>query len=218
MKQAQFRDPGQPRRRGGRQHGVVLVFVLIALVIMLVASVALVRSFNTSLFNAGNLAFKRDLTNQGERAMLQVRTLLSDGGKLGTVQARKASMPALNYSAKILQTNAQGIPIALLSKEDEVFAGVGSSANDIKIDDQQVKVRYVLDRLCDSEGLEADLGAAHCAVGDGVNEAGSASDLGYGGNSSNNASSASLPIIYRLSIRVDGPRGTQAYFQATLTP
>jgi type IV pilus assembly protein PilX len=66
--------------------------------------------------------------------------------------------------------------------------------------------------------LEADLGAAHCAVGDGVNEAGSASDLGYGGNSSNNASSASLPIIYRLSIRVDGPRGTQAYFQATLTP
>lgn len=218
MKQAQSLDPGQSPRRGGRQHGVVLVFVLIALVIMLVASVALVRSFNTSLFNAGNLAFKRDLTNQGERAMLQVRTLLSEGGQLGTVQARAASMSALNYSAKILPTNAQGIPNALLSNDESVFAGVGSATNDIKIDDQQVKVRYVLERLCDSVGSEADLGAAHCAVGDVANEAGSASDLGYGGNSSNNASSSSLPIIYRLTIRVDGPRGTQAYFQATLTP
>ncbi len=218
MKEAQFLDPGQPPRQGGRQHGVVLVFVLIALVIMLVASVALVRSFNTSLFNAGNLAFKRDLTNQGERAMLQVRTLLSEGGQLGTVQARRANMPAINYSAKILPTNAQGIPIALLSKDESVFAAVGSATNDIKIDDQQVKVRYVLDRLCDSEGLEADLGAAHCALGGADNDAGSASDLGEGGNSSNNASSSSLPIIYRLTIRVDGPRGTQAYFQATLTP
>ena len=217
MKEPQFPD-GQSPRRGGRQHGVVLVFVLIALVIMLVASVALVRSFNTSLFNAGNLAFKRDLTNQGERAMLQVKTLLSEGGQLGTVQARKANRPALNYSAKILPANAQGIPNALLSNEEEVFAGVGSAANDIKIDDQQVKVRYVLERLCDSEGSEADLGAAHCVLGDAANDAGSESDLGYGGNSSNNASSSSLLIIYRLTIRVDGPRGTQAYFQATLTP
>ena len=55
---------GTPRRAA--QRGVVLLYSLIALVIMLIAAIALVRSFQTSLFNAGNLGFKRDMRNQSE--------------------------------------------------------------------------------------------------------------------------------------------------------
>jgi hypothetical protein len=75
-----------------------------------------------------------------------------------------------------------------------------------------------MDRLCDSPGLESELGADHCAVGGVVNESGSGSDIGHTGNSNTNADGLSLPVIYRLTIRVDGPRHTQAFFQTTLTP
>ena len=58
-----------PRRRSParRQAGVVMIITLIALVALLAASIALVRSFDSSMLQAGGLAFKRDLVNQGER-------------------------------------------------------------------------------------------------------------------------------------------------------
>jgi Tfp pilus assembly protein PilX len=58
--------------RPARQRGVVLLFCLIVLVILLAGGVAVVRSMNTSLTSAGNLAFRRDLVNQGERAVSAV--------------------------------------------------------------------------------------------------------------------------------------------------
>ncbi len=42
-----------------RQRGVVLIFTLIALLILTIGAVALMRSMNTALFGAGNLAFRR---------------------------------------------------------------------------------------------------------------------------------------------------------------
>ena len=49
------------RRAGLRQRGVVLLFSLITLVVLLLAAVALIRSFSNSMFTAGNIAFRRDL-------------------------------------------------------------------------------------------------------------------------------------------------------------
>ena len=58
------RPCGAQRSTGSRQHGVVMLFGLIALAIMLIGTAAMVRSMNTSMFNAGNLGFKRDMGNQ----------------------------------------------------------------------------------------------------------------------------------------------------------
>jgi hypothetical protein len=41
-----------------RQRGVVMLFGLFALAIMLIGAAAMVRSMNTSMFNAGNLGFR----------------------------------------------------------------------------------------------------------------------------------------------------------------
>lgn len=205
-------SPGPAHRQGlvrGRQcqRGVTLFFVLIALVIMLIGSVALMRSFNASLFMAGNLAFKRDLVNQAERAVVVALADFDAAGALGTAALRADSLPARNYSASILATNAQGIPQALLS--DAAFAGVGQAANDITIADQGVTLRYVIDRLCNATGSEVTLGTANCTVGPTPDaRGGSASDLNV----------ATLPsqVLYRLSVRATGPRNTQAFFQTTL--
>lgn len=194
-------------RRGApaRQRGVVMIVTLLALVIMLIGAVALMRSFNTSLFMSGNLAFKRDLVNQAERASAVVVPQLT-GGALATLAARSANSTALNYSASMLPANDQGIPNALL--DAAAFAAAGVAGNDIVVADQGVTVRYVVDRLCNAEGSEVLLGTAGCTVGPTPDAR---------GGSSSEMNRATLPpqVLYRLSVRVDGPRNTQAFFQTT---
>lgn len=206
--------PVQAPRRGpapgpARQRGVVMIVTLLAMVILLIGAVALVRSFNSSMFMAGNLAFKRDLVNQAERAVPVVMAALNTGA-LSTVAGRSAHAAASNYRASMLPTNDQGIPTALL--DDTEFATVGQAANDIAVADQAVRLRWVLDRLCSEVGSEVDLtapGNFRCTVGPTPDaRGGSASDL--------NVATQRPQVLYRLSVRVDGPRSTQAFFQTTL--
>ncbi len=189
-----------------RQRGVVMLFGLIALLIMLIGTVALVRSMNTSLFNAGNMGFKRDLTNQGERAVATVLTLLQSGA-LGTEAARQSSATARNYSATILSTNAQGVPTALV--DDTAFAAVANASNDIAVSGQGITLRYVIDRLCVNTGAAS---GSHCTMSD------NGQSNGCSSNPCDDLSDA-VPqqAVYRLSVRVTGPRSTQAFFQTTLT-
>ena len=106
------------------------MFALIAVLVILIAAVAVVRSFNTSLFQSGNLAFKRDLTNQSELAMnLAFEKMRS--GSLATEAQRADHAVAENFSAAILPVNAQGIPNALLS--DAAFSAVGIATNDVAL-------------------------------------------------------------------------------------
>jgi hypothetical protein len=180
----------------------VLLFAMIALVVLLIGSIALMRSMNTSLFTAGNFGFKRDLTNQGERAMAIVLDLVQSGA-LGTEAAREADATANNYSASILATNGEGLPLALLS--DAAFAAVGVAGNDISAADMGVTVRYVIDRLCAAGGPAS---ADACTV---------ASPPPQGESAGNPTPEPPLQFVYRVSIRVDGPRRTQSFFQSTFT-
>jgi hypothetical protein len=194
------------RRWRKAQRGVVMVITLLALAVMLIGAVALVRSFNTSLFTAGNLAFKRDLVNQAERAAAAALTQFDAGGALDTLDKRAANNTAVNYSAQTLATNAQGIPDALLGST--AFAAVGVATNDITVAGQGVTLRYVIDRLCNAQGNEVTLTSANCVVGPTPDaRGGSASNL--------NGATLQPQVLYRVSVRVDGPRNTQAFFQTT---
>jgi type IV pilus assembly protein PilX len=199
-------------RSNQAQRGVVLLFALIALLVLMIGAVALVRSFNTTLFNTGNIAFKKDLQNQSERAAVQIFTALDTNGALATPALRAQPLQTQNYSARMLDNNEKGIPLALLT--NTAFSAVGNPANDIDIADQNVRIRYVVDRLCTTAGDETTLGEGACVVA-----AGAAKDDGSSDKPISKEGGDALPeqrqIIYRLSIRADGPRGTQAYFQST---
>jgi type IV pilus assembly protein PilX len=195
-----------PRTLQRAQRGVVMLVALLAMVIMLVGAVALLQSFTTSMNVTGNAAIKRDLANQAERAMAAAMQLL-DAGALSTEVAREANSPATNYSAAMLPTNVQGIPLALLN--ETAFAAVGQASNDIMVTEQGVRVRWVMDRLCTGGGSLVALGAAGCAVGP--------TPDARGGSASDPVVATQQPqVLYRVSIRVDGPRRTQAFFQSTL--
>jgi type IV pilus assembly protein PilX len=197
-----------------QQRGVVMLFGLLALVIMMIGAVAMIRSMNTQLFNAGNLGFKRDLTNQGERATRLVLDALGGVGALSKEATRQEHLKANNYSATLLKNNDQGLPEALI--DNTKFAEVGVSSKDITDDAQGITVRYVLDRLCANTG-PAD--PSRCTMNTaGPPEGASATELenpmfASGGN----AGAVAPLVVYRLSIRVTGPRNTQAFFQSTLT-
>jgi type IV pilus assembly protein PilX len=205
-----------PGNRAARQRGVVLLFSMIALVIMLIAAVAMVRSFQTSLFNAGNLGFKRDMRNQSEMAASTALAYFSTG-LLNTSASRATSQTAANYSASILPTDAQGIPNAL---QDANFTSVGVTTNDLTSPDGSVTVRYVLDRLCNATGDEKGLGSGACVLANNAAAAGG-SLLNLRSAERTGAAGAtpvvSQAVVYRLSIRVNGPRNTQSFFQSTFT-
>lgn len=199
-------DQLSARARAGSQRGVIMVITLLSLLVMLIGSVALIRSFNTSLFMAGNLAFKRDLVNQVERATIAASGQFALNQPLYSLANRAASSTNSNYSARVLATNAQGIPNALLS--DAAFAAVGRASNDIVVAGQGITIRYVIDRLCNNVGNELVLTNVNCVTGP-------TPDARGGSASEFNVPTLSSKILYRLSVRVDGPRKTQAFFQTT---
>lgn len=197
-----------------------MLFGLIALAIMLIGAVAMVRSMTTSLTQAGNLGFKRDLTNQTERAIEVAVNQLDAGGPLGTEAARNSSAGSRNYSATFLPSNAQGVPTALIN--DASF-GTTWTAPDISVPGQGVQIRYLIDRLCSVTGAASP---ANCSLSEDLVPAGSSSSEADRAEDPPSAASAasgagsgvSRRVVYRVSVRVSGPRDTQAFFQTTLTP
>lgn len=192
--------------RRPRERGVVLLFCLIILVVLLAGGVAVVRSMNSSLFSAGNLAFKRDLVNRGELAAQQVLTLFKTGALAGADDIN--DLKAENYSATTLAVNPRGIPTVLLS--DTAYDA--KAAKKIANDDDHVTIRYVIDRMCNAAGTPASLGAKGCVYAPLTTQV-------LGGSSQRAKEELPPPssLIYRLTVRVDGPRNTQVFLQSSFT-
>jgi Tfp pilus assembly protein PilX len=191
------------------QRGVVLIFALLVLLILAIGAVAILRSVNSSLLSSGNLAFHRDLVNQAEQAVSTVMTEFKTNGPPLSLNPTTANLPAANYSATTLPTNAQGVPLALLDDTNgpNGFLSVGTIANDIIPNaTSQVTIRYVIDRLCTNLGTAS---SANCVQSTGLPTGGTANR--------NTAVAPPSATVYRVSVRVNGPRNTQAFLQTTFT-
>lgn len=194
----------RPAGRRKRERGVVMIFTLIVLVILVIGAVALMRSMNTSLLTSGNLAFHRDLVNQGEQAVSNVMTEFKNGtAPLSGITT--ADNINANYKSTVLPTNAQGVPTALLGN-NATFGAVGLAANDIAGATPDVVIRYVIDRLCTATGIASTTDCVQAT----------AEPPGGTGNR-NTAVAPPTATVYRLSVRISGPRNTQAFLQTTFT-
>jgi type IV pilus assembly protein PilX len=200
------RSPRHSDTRRASQRGVTLIIALLALVVLTVGAIALTRSANTSLRMAGNLAFKRDLANQGERAIAAALAELRTGA-LSTTPSRTANRTASNYSATQLASSAQGIPNVLVN--DTTFAGSGFSLADIDDAAAGINVRYVIDRQCSTAGDFSEATCQSQSTGGVINGGGT-------GGVELKVPPLRRPV-YRISVRVTGPRGVQTFTQTTLT-
>lgn len=198
-----------------RQRGVILLYTLIVLVVLLMGGVAVVRSMNASQFSAGNLAFKRDLVNQGEQALATVLSAF-DTGALSSATATASSLASANYSAVELQANARGIPLALLDNSaspsgPDILGTTFTPTGAAIAGTSGVSIRYIIDRLCNNTGRASVLGPAGCVRPPSNTEV-------QGGTATPAPPPPKAPsLVYRLTVRVDGPRDTQVFVQASLT-
>ena len=184
-----------------RQSGVVLLIALIAVVILAIGTVALFRSSDAALFNAGNLAFKRDMTNRGELGIVAAKTVLTSGA-LNLESVRQNDQAASGYYATMQSTDKHGVPDNLV--------GLATAVLNTKIDGGDgITIYYMIDRLCTATGSTDPSNA--CVVSS-IGSAKGGTVLPYRGQ----AQPPSVPV-YRISVRVDGPRSTQTYLQTTVS-
>ncbi|MBS0567875.1 MAG: hypothetical protein JSS59_10795 [Proteobacteria bacterium] len=185
-----------------KQHGVILFIALIALVVIMIAAVALIRSTDTAQVIAGNLAIKRDMTHESELAVKDALTSFSSGVFV-TEDARLYTNSGSNYYATALSSNPQGIPYVLLQASTSGEAAAYATG---------MTYRYVIDRMCPQEGPPRD-----CQTDQGSHGGSFTNDVDVSANSGKGLGVRDLGVYYRVSVRVTDTRGAQSYFQTTFT-
>jgi type IV pilus assembly protein PilX len=115
--------------------------------------------------------------------------------------AREANLASANYSASRLGQNKQGIPNQLIGGANWTMTGA-----DLEDSTTQVKIRYVIDRLCTSAGA---FDASTCSY--------LQTPADSNGTNQNPKPIGPRLAIYRVTVRVTDSVGTQSYFQSTFS-
>ncbi len=206
-----------PTRAAGaqrRQAGVVLFIALIILVAMALAGIALVRSVDTGVIVAGNIAFKQGATLAGDQGLEAARTwLINNKSTLNKDNlVGGASAYYANWQAGIDLTATDP------SKPDFDWAGLGL---EVTTDPAGNKIRYVIHRLCQDSNVSP--ASTTCVRVSAASGGGGAKGGEYGGRRGYEAGGesggfnlGSSLVYYRVTVRVDAPRNTVSYVQALM--
>ena len=212
-------------RRPSRERGVVLFIALIATVILSLAGVALLRATDSGTSISGNLASKQSTMGPINYAIEQAVAALFEGGS-GSIVDKFNHDLAHNYYANIQPgETANGVPAALQGTTPSAYPVTFQ-----KYDDPSTpsiySVRWVIERMCQgSAPFPGPFFGDPLAVSGTPPEAIGlrACDMLPPKVSSAGTHGEERPDVppvplYRVSIRVDGPAGTNTvtYAQAML--
>ena len=201
----------RPLRRA--QSGVILFVALIILVAMTLAGIALMRSVDTNVLIAGNLAFRQATTLAGDWGIEEARAWLTANTSGETLYN---SQPAVANGAAYFANFQSGVDLIGVGATSDDFNWNGTSVRDLGTDSAGNQVRYVIHRLCELAG-DPNSASANCVKFSGGGGSAPASTgtkgvVGYG--------TAALPgvsqVYYRVTVRVAGPRNTVSFVQAIL--
>jgi type IV pilus assembly protein PilX len=180
----------------GTEKGVVLFMALIALVAMTLAAIALVRSVDTSNLVAGNVALKQGAVHEADKIMNIAFNCLDRGGALLNAGSLGANSATCNYYASLQPdlVRPYGIPDVLESAPGGITEA--STRN---------TTTYVIERMCTAPGTWTPVNCVESPFG----RAARFTDRGV---------SALTPpqALYRISVKVSGPRNVAAYSQMVL--
>lgn len=187
------------------QRGVVLFFALIVLVAMTLAGIALVRSVDTTNVITGNLAFKQGMAPEADTAVeAAIVALTGPPPAVPAIPDPTKDNTAQNYwaSKQPDDPEGRGLPQQL------VAAGTGWPFEAYSATTKNT-TRYMIDRLCSAGTDQPD--DPRCSL---------ASEDEKGGSQQDNKTGSEKVPIYRVTVRVDGPRNTRTYTQTfvSVTP
>jgi len=214
-----------PRRQA--QRGVTLLFALITLVALLLASLALVRSVDTSSILMGNIGFKQDATVTADQATRQAlqwldanKTVLNtdsaaNGYYASTKEDGTATNPPVDATGQQIATSTRQL-IDWDGDSCGAFSGTfttcltGLHPVGVTLSGAN-SASYVVFRLCSQAGDYSDSGYAGTCAKPLVSSAAGASmkgDLSY--PKSTRLTGNSGPF-YRVVVRVRGARNTTSF-------
>jgi len=182
-----------------RQHGVVLFISLIVLVAMALAGVAMIRSVDTTLGIAGNIAFRQASLQASERGLASAYTYLSSqtGTQLNTDSTGNGYYSSLNSDSNWFDTSVWGSAV-------DVYPGSTDAAGN--------RVRYLIHRMCTVSGIAYNEGSNQCATYTPTGGTTTGSTMQVGSYQFQSSPS----VYYRITTRVDGPRNSVSITQTTV--
>ena len=192
------------------QKGLVLFVALIALLIISLAAATLIRSVDTGVLVAGNLAFKQSATISADNGLVSAMSWIKNNGANLTTNSLANGYYASTASALAL-TSAGSWPDgnpAWSASNSAMATGSGITAG---VDTAGNSIRYVVQRMCRNTGSPNAV-PAHCLFGiatTGGNSMSGKSDPELGA-----LPSYSTSPMYRVTARVTGPKNTISYIQA----
>ncbi|HQN64742.1 MAG TPA: pilus assembly PilX N-terminal domain-containing protein [Methylophilus sp.] len=196
-----------------KQRGLVLFIALIALVAMSLAAAALVRSVDSGVLVAGNLAFKQSALMSAESGIAQAYRYINENPNV-----LEAGNGANGYYASFNSTLSTHDDMAWL-KNDANWANAFTVPTDLDDTSQNV-VEYIIQRMCTEENVPDTDKETKCMVGAGnarASSKGSKSEGGGSGGGGYDAAKGSKNVaVYRVTVKVTGPKNTISYLQAFL--
>jgi type IV pilus assembly protein PilX len=201
------------RRSTPRRHrGVVLIIALLVLVAMTMAGVALMRSVDTATLVSSNLAFRQSATASSDRGA----ELAFDYLRGLTGLALQADAPSAGYHASIPSPDVDFTGNGTASAADNLDWSGSGVKTVTGTDVAGNSVTYIIHRLCKSGTLALD--PVSCTTwqdpSDPINDQGIVADVGTGRASGLVGTPTYLRGLYRVTVRITGPRNTYSYVQA----
>lgn len=215
--QWRFQRGFQQRLAQRPQRGIVLFVALVALILLSVASIALVRSFGAGATISGNIAFKQAATQAGDIGVELAYNALNK-----TILPNKADIDIpFQYYALMQPSDAAGVPQPKVGGSAKpinwsTYPCYGANADPaqptVACDDESIyRIQYVIDRQCTSPGDTlpvADL-ERQCIIGPGDD---------IGSHRVGNVVFTPPPaVFYRVTVNIRGPRNTSSLVQASVS-
>lgn len=200
------------------QSGVVLFLAMIALVVMSLAAVALIRSVDTNSMIAGNLSYKQSASissSYGLEAM--VNTLGQKALSYGDTDDAANGYYATCKSFGTGTTDADKCNGANLTLDASWVAGTKSAlATGVGLtsgkDIYGNTIQYIVERMCHTAGVPKNSACLQAGVNLDNNSKKILNEPSAGGPNP----ATDLPI-YRVTVRVSGPKNTISYIQAFIS-
>jgi Tfp pilus assembly protein PilX len=186
-----------------REEGVVLFIALIALVAMTLAGIAMMRSTDTTVGIAGNLAFKQSTVQGGEQAPNAAVNWLQGVNAAGTLQQNYASQ---GYTAYVAGSEPNWFDQSVWSLPNTPNDQPSRSVT-LATDAAGNTVRYMIHRMCSGPG---NYGSVQCATYLPSSGGGAGSSMAVGSVTF----VGTTQVYFRITTRVEGPRNTVSITQA----
>ena len=190
-----------------KQRGVVLFVALIALVVMSLAAVALIRSVDTNTLITGNLSFKQSAVVSSDRGIETAVAWVNTAAVANLTSLNNDNVASGYFSTfDTLDLDDRAVlkATATWNNNSAVAVGTGIAAGTETLTKNEI--RYIVQRMCRDPITPTK---ENCLFGETKIGSGSKKEKYRKGLNLKPVPSA----IYRVTVRVTGPKNTVSYTQ-----